>query len=124
MTDMRPCPFCGNAKVRIATSRDIDDIQHLYVKCDECHAQSGSLWSTDPCPLTYQEVRDNWNQRATDADYERLRGMEERVKGAATATFEVDAVHDHRGLHLRDADPEVLLLQGQRVALVPVPGGE
>lgn len=41
------------------------------------------------------------------------------VQDAPVATFAVDAAHDHRGLHLRDADPEVLLLQGQRVRILP-----
>jgi hypothetical protein len=57
------------------------------------------------------------------ADYERLRGMEERVKGAVVRKVGECCGHaivadDYYG------DEEVNALNGQLVALVPVPGGE
>jgi hypothetical protein len=62
------------------------------------------------------------------ADYERLRGMEERVKGAAVGKVTyINAMPPRRTpdvtvtLRLQDnLDPPM----GQTVALVPVPGGE
>jgi hypothetical protein len=55
------------------------------------------------------------------ADYERLRGMEKRVKGAVVAKV-VSAHADH--VRIDPADGIPLELIGQTVALVPMPGGE
>jgi hypothetical protein len=56
------------------------------------------------------------------ADYERLRGMEERVKGAV-----IGRIHNDGGdlvvVTFIDAKP-FRYAHGQTVALVPVPGGE
>jgi hypothetical protein len=59
------------------------------------------------------------------ADYERLRGMEERVKGAPIG---LAYVGESRGLmewwNEGGGDICPTELHGKRVALVPVPGGE
>jgi Lar family restriction alleviation protein len=60
-----PCPFCGSSKVGMASEHDSDTGGvFLSVKCSGCRASSGAGFSTDPCPQTYQEVRDEWNRRA------------------------------------------------------------
>jgi hypothetical protein len=57
------------------------------------------------------------------ADYERLRGMEERVKGAViTRMWESD--QDTLETDPIKSDDAYMRLIGQTVALVPVPGGE
>jgi hypothetical protein len=60
------------------------------------------------------------------ADYERLRGMEERVKGAPVGEIRrVRFDEDERPTwHVVDDRDEVPLNEPKRVALVPVPGGE
>jgi hypothetical protein len=64
------------------------------------------------------------------ADYERLRGMEERVKGAAVAEIDSESSDFVKliavGSSLDNAITAARIdaLHGQTVALVPVPGGE
>ncbi|TCK87315.1 Lar family restriction alleviation protein [Paraburkholderia sp. BL9I2N2] len=63
--ELKPCPFCGSSKVGIASEHDSDTGGvFLSIKCSSCRASSGAGFSTDPCPQTYQEVRDEWNRRA------------------------------------------------------------
>lgn len=66
--NLLPCPFCGSHKVGIASEHDSDTGGvFLSVKCSACRASSGTSFSTNACPQTYQEVRDEWNRRSTAA---------------------------------------------------------
>jgi hypothetical protein len=62
------------------------------------------------------------------SDYERLRGMEERVKGAAVgacAFFKEGALIHAATVYFDLNNPvDAQKISGQTVALVPVPGGE
>jgi hypothetical protein len=71
----------------------------------------------------YRSCADQLDEAMTAllADYERLRGMEERVKGAVVRELHVCCGHFEVG---SDYDEELEPLCGQTVALVPVPGGE
>jgi Lar family restriction alleviation protein len=66
MTNLLNCPFCGSEKVGMSSEHDSDTGGvFLSIKCSGCRASSGAGFSTDACPQTYQEVRDEWNRRAT-----------------------------------------------------------
>lgn len=64
---MKPCPFCGETHPYIHTEYETDGSEAIwkFVKCQKCGARTRGKWFTrgNDCPLFYQEVRDEWNNR-------------------------------------------------------------
>lgn len=65
--ELKACPFCGKEGGRVREKYDADEIRWINVECAFCGASTRGKWSNDPCPLTYVEVRDEWNTRAAIA---------------------------------------------------------
>ncbi len=67
--ELKPCPFCGG-NPRIDTEYDMDGFGNFHkVECSDCGASSKAHFCTqgNECPQYYQEVRDEWQNRADDA---------------------------------------------------------
>lgn len=64
--ELLPCPHCGG-KAGFRREHDPDGHLFLRIECNQCHACSAQKWSDDPCPITYQEIRDTWNRRTPSA---------------------------------------------------------
>src|SRR5690348_2959913 len=62
-----PCAHCGSVNVWFSNDYDTDGHRYVFVKCGGCRAQSHATWSDDPCSVTYAELREAWNRRATTA---------------------------------------------------------
>lgn len=61
---LKPCPCCGG-KGRIRSDYDADMTRWHHVECDDCPMRTKGKWHSDgnDCPLYYQEIRDEWNNR-------------------------------------------------------------
>jgi len=97
----------------------LDDHDHA----DQCHfwLQKGT---EESCNCGLKDARATAKGIPTLlADYERLRGMEERVKGAAVGRIVSGRANSFPGFHV-EIEADVGFFTGQTVALVPVPGGE
>lgn len=72
MSDLKCCPFCGGkGQIRDEAGDPFDDIgRFYYVRCVDCRAQSGSKYASNgnDCPIFYEEVRQEWNQRSEGAN--------------------------------------------------------
>jgi hypothetical protein len=68
--ELKPCPFCGDKRVAIHFEHDPDGFgKFSMVRCHACGAQSQGVFAStgNDCPLHYEEVRDAWNTRSTQA---------------------------------------------------------
>lgn len=65
---LKECPFCGDKDASIRTEYDNDgsNTTWKYVECIKCRSRTAGKWfsGTNDCPIFYEEVRDQWNQRA------------------------------------------------------------
>lgn len=69
MSELKPCPFCGG-EARIDTEYDMDGFGNFHkVECKSCGASSKAHFCSqgNECPQYYQEVRDDWQNRANDS---------------------------------------------------------
>ena len=98
--ELKPCPFCGSDKVRIRNDYDADQCRYIQVHCGGCGAMSRPEFSSDPCALTHQEIRDDWNRRAA-------------VPAAPTEQPDYTEIYDafHIGSAVRQ--PHILLMNVQ-----------
>jgi hypothetical protein len=96
---------------------DVDEVAAIYTNDEATGAPNA--------PLIIEVINALPNLLA---DYERLRGMEERVKGAAVGAcglFKEGALIHAATVYFDLNNPiDAQKISGQTVALVPVPGGE
>lgn len=63
---LKDCPFCGS-EAHISTEYETDgsDCTWKFVRCSKCGARTRGKWFSghNDCPIFYEEVRDEWNQR-------------------------------------------------------------
>lgn len=115
--DLKPCPFCGSSKVGLASEHDGDTGGvFLSIKCSGCRASSGAGFSTDPCPQTYQEVRDEWNRRAAHHIPDASNVGEGQAEGARSSLSErlidaIEGVLEGRGITAEQASEILAYLQ-------------
>lgn len=67
--ELLPCPFCGG-KPHVRPSQDADGCFWAWVQCGQCGARTQGDWvssCTGACPIFYEGVRNEWNQRALPA---------------------------------------------------------
>jgi Lar family restriction alleviation protein len=65
--ELKPCPFCGSSKVGWHTEHDMDDFGTFYcIECRDCRGRGALQYVSNgnDCPISRQQARDNWNQRA------------------------------------------------------------
>jgi Lar family restriction alleviation protein len=60
---LAPCPFCGG-KAGQCTEHDADMVLWGYVACSSCGVRTRGSFG-DLCPITWAEIRAEWNRRAT-----------------------------------------------------------
>lgn len=59
MTDLLPCPFCGEDRASYVNTNSTDDAPNSddgYVKCNACNSSYGEI-------LPYEEALKAWNVR-------------------------------------------------------------
>lgn len=60
----KKCPACESKDNRMRHERDLDGFgEFSWIECGNCGFRSRSLFSSEPCPIHYAEVRDAWNIR-------------------------------------------------------------
>lgn len=82
MSELKPCPFCGGDP-RIDTEYDMDGFGNFHkVECRKCGASSKAHFCTqgNECHQYYQEVREDWNTRATDSQITKLEADNAELK--------------------------------------------
>jgi hypothetical protein len=66
MSELKPCPFCGDSKAYISRETDPDNCLWVKIQCRKCDAASSPKWCSrgNDDPLFYEEIREAWNRRA------------------------------------------------------------
>lgn len=104
MADLLPCPFCFKAAA-FQRDRDPDGCMWVKVKCTGCGAETRGNRFTDPsgpCPIGYQELRDQWNQRGWD---QRIAELEAEVARLREDSARLDWLDANGFTAYRQIDP-------------------
>lgn len=65
MSELKACPFCGG-EASIRSEYDSDGYGYFHwVECKKCRSRSASHFASqgNECPIYYQGVRSDWNNR-------------------------------------------------------------
>lgn len=109
MADLLPCPFCFKAAA-FQRDRDPDGCMWVKVKCTGCGAETRGNRFTDPsgpCPIGYQELRDQWNQRGWDQRIAELEAEVARLRACNDASLEAMRRAVLAMAHAADEAPEL-----------------
>ncbi|MCW8110135.1 Lar family restriction alleviation protein [Yersinia intermedia] len=131
MAKLLPCPFCGGMGYSTSEAGDpFDDIgRFYYVRCGKCGARSGAKYVPNgcDCPQTYQEIRDDWNQRdAAHRGEQLMNNFEELSPKDIKRLLAAAELHDNRGSIVAGMVKRLIAqLEAAQLELIkPLPIGE